>query len=421
MSSGGHYDWKPGEPPPRIGAHSMAKHEVLTKYIARYMQVQTRDPRHDGMKLTLVDGFAGGGRYLREDDGAAHPGSPLLMLRAIREAEAEISTRRRKPFALDTRFVFVEKSRSNIAYLRAVLAEEGHGARQDVDIVHGKFEEQVDAIVANIRARGRAGRSIFVLDQYGYKDVVLATIRDLFAKLPKAEVVLTFATDWLIDPLADTPLHAKALSGLGLTPKQLLEHKDEPAWRRAIELELHGHLQAQTGAKFYTPFFIVSPLAHRSYWLVHLSGHPKARDVMTQLHWEMHNYFAHYAGAGLNMFRDQVLGYNPKLDVGLTNQPFLFDAGARELAVKTLMEDIPRWLRPRASGVSFDSFFAENVNGTAASSDILKEAIVKLIEEREIEVLGPEGGRRRRQDQVGDTDVLRPILHQQLAMFPRRP
>lgn len=290
-----------GEAPPVIGAHSLARHQVLARYIARYMQVRTQVPRQDGTKITLVDGFAGGRRYRREDTGAVHPGSPLLMMRALKYAEAEIAARKKKPLRLDARFVFVEKSPQNAAYLRMVLPEGGHAGREDVAVVEGSFEEKVHAIVADIQARGRADRSIFLLDQYGYKDVFLGTTRDLFAKLPQAEVVLTFATDWLIDPLADTPLHAKALSGLGLSPAQLLEHEDGPLWRRAIELELLGHLQAETGAKFYAPFFVVSPDAHRSYWLVHLSGHPKARDVMTQLHWEIHNCFAHYAGAGLDM------------------------------------------------------------------------------------------------------------------------
>ncbi|MCK6527841.1 hypothetical protein L6R50_09870 [Myxococcota bacterium] len=54
----------------------------------------------------------------------------------------------------------------------------------------------------------------------------------------------------------------------------------------------------------------------------------------------------------------------------------------------------------------------------SASSDILKEAIVKLVEAGEIEVLGPAGGKRRRQDQVGDSDVMRPV--RQMGLFRRR-
>lgn len=112
------------------------------------------------------------------------------------------------------------------------------------------------------------------------------------------------------------------------------------------------------------------------------------------------------------------VGCHPTYDPAVTGQAFLFDAGARKLTISRLMEDIPRWLHPRASGVTFERFFAENVNGTAASSDILKEAIVKLVEASEVEVLGPEGGKRRRQDQVGDSDVLRPV--RQMGLFRRR-
>lgn len=54
----------------------------------------------------------------------------------------------------------------------------------------------------------------------------------------------------------------------------------------------------------------------------------------------------------------------------------------------------------------------------APREGILKETIVKLVETGEVEVLGPAGGRRRRQDQVGDQDVMRPV--RQMGLFRRR-
>jgi len=58
------YHWQIGHTPPELDAHSSAKHRVCRYYLRRYINVLCSDPRHDGLNLTLVDGFAGGGVYL---------------------------------------------------------------------------------------------------------------------------------------------------------------------------------------------------------------------------------------------------------------------------------------------------------------------------------------------------------------------
>jgi hypothetical protein len=56
-----HYDWKLGLPPPKIGAHSVAKHDVFASYIERYIDILSSNPRRRELNLTIVDGFCGGG------------------------------------------------------------------------------------------------------------------------------------------------------------------------------------------------------------------------------------------------------------------------------------------------------------------------------------------------------------------------
>ena len=59
-----HHHWRIGEDPPLIRPHSLAKHRVLQAYLESYVATLTKNPRQDRLRLTLVDGFAGGGRYL---------------------------------------------------------------------------------------------------------------------------------------------------------------------------------------------------------------------------------------------------------------------------------------------------------------------------------------------------------------------
>jgi three-Cys-motif partner protein len=59
------YTWQLGASPPPLDDHSAAKHAVLRQYAATYVEVLTANPRREVLKLTIVDGFAGGGQYTR--------------------------------------------------------------------------------------------------------------------------------------------------------------------------------------------------------------------------------------------------------------------------------------------------------------------------------------------------------------------
>ena len=56
------YNWKDG--PDFIQQHSVAKHRILQAYLAAYFQTLVSSPNREILKLTLVDGFAGGGFLL---------------------------------------------------------------------------------------------------------------------------------------------------------------------------------------------------------------------------------------------------------------------------------------------------------------------------------------------------------------------
>ena len=92
------YNWKDG--PDLIQQHSVAKHRILEAYLAAYFRTLVSSPSQDALKLTLVDGFAGGGRYIHNDTRKPVKGSPFIFLEATREAEFLINKDRRKPVQL---------------------------------------------------------------------------------------------------------------------------------------------------------------------------------------------------------------------------------------------------------------------------------------------------------------------------------
>ncbi len=402
--SKGEYLWAPGEAPPLIQDHSLAKHQVLARYLRVYVDVLTANPVIDRLRLALVDGFAGGGVY-RTRTGARHLGSPLQMVYAMQEAEAEaISKRTKKAFSLDVEYFFVEQKQRNLEVLEALLKTDpvaaGLWTRGRLHVMQGSFESLADGITRRIQGRGRAHRALFLLDQYGYSKVPLTTLRNILHRLPNAEILLTFATDWLIDYMSGKGgVSPERLQAMGLVDMAdqfdtLISHKEhrDPRWRRLVQSVLHRNLVEQTGARYFTPFFIVSPGAHREYWFVHLSRHSRARDEMTRLHWELENRFAHYGRNGLGM-----LGYDPREDVLLSGQEmFNFSEASSKGLITRLAEEIPRRLPvDHGESVAFADFFDDICNETPATNEQIRNVLATLSREKEIEVLDAESGKRR--------------------------
>jgi hypothetical protein len=246
----------------------------------------------------------------------------------------------------------------------------------------------------------------------------MATIRQILKELPNAEIILTFATDWLIDYLSTNETTQKILerAGLELSSEAISLAKEQhpTKWREAIQLLLHREIHEKSGAAYYTPFFIDSPRAHRAYWLVHLSGHSRARDVMTGLHWEMHTHFSHYGRPGLRMF-----GYDPDQDAAITGartfSEFHFDRRAKELTEDALMAELPGRIAIVKDGVTFQALFDQITNETPATSHILRDVLRDLARGGEIEIKDASGSTRQRGSKVKRSDIL--VVPKQLRLF----
>ena len=409
------YSWKDG--PDEIQQHSIAKHTVLRTYLARYFSTLVSSPNQDVLRLTLVDGFAGGGVYIHKDTRETVLGSPFICLDAAREAEALINLDRRKPVKLDVTYFFIEKDRHAHQHLEKALRERDYGPRigTDIHVRHARFQDEADAIIGFIKQRNpRNGRSIFVLDQYGYKEVPGPLIRKIFASLPKAEVILTFGVDSFLNYASDSALTKELLDEVGvpdlLKDRTFEEIKNsERDWRLFIQSGLYHGLVTRCGASHYTPFFIRNPHGHGDYWLIHLSQHHRARDVMTEVHWENHNHFIHYGGAGLDMF--QMVGYDPSNDDRFKGQHglgFEFDDVAKQQSISALKEQIPRFVYASDDGLTFGELFASTCNLSPASASIYKEAVEALVLEKVIDVISDDGKSRRSAQQIRPTDRVVP-------------
>lgn len=409
------YNWKDG--PDQIQAHSIAKHRILQSYLAAYFRTLVSSPNQEVLRLTLVDGFAGGGLYVHSETQELVKGSPFILLDSTREAEFKLNQGRRKNIKLDTTYFFIEADRHAFTHLDKVLRDNGYANQigNDIQLRLARFQDEADDIINFIKRKSpKNGRSIFVLDQYGYKEVPTKLIQQIFSKLPSAEVILTFGVDSFLNYASDDDLTQNLLENIGvpeaLQGRTLDEIKaSERNWRLFIQSSLYRGLVTRCGAKHYTPFFIRNNKGHGDYWLIHLSQHHKARDVMTDVHWDNNNYFIHYGGAGLDMFH--MLGYDPSHDLARHGQfdlGFEFDDVARKTSIESLKEQIPHRVYARDDGISFGELFATTCNDSPASEKIYRESIGGLLELSLIEAVSVDGVKRRSAQQLKSSDQLMP-------------
>ena len=383
------FEWHPDEPPPPIEGHSKAKLTVLRHYLRAYFDRLNVNRSREEFKLDLIDGFSGGGTF--RGDANDLSGTPLVMLEESEEAERRLNRGRQKPLRFDCKYYFVDVNAAHTNHLKKVLEERGYLTnREDIVVLNSRFEDVVDKIISEIQRRQpRAGRAIFLLDQTGFSQVELALVARIFKKLPAAEVILTFAADALINYLAETPMFIKAVAPLGLIESQihdLVQNKDSDVGRAFAQRTLRDHIRVQTGAAFDTPFFIRPKQSRRALWFLHLSNHPTARDVMIQRHWDIQNTFEHYGRGDFGMLGWDALNSE-------TLPLFHFEELEAQQMREQLLESMPNELFSLASEgpITIDTVRHMLANKTAARFSDLDQTIITLFQEREIEILNPDG------------------------------
>lgn len=411
------YLWELGAPPPPIGPHSLVKHEIVRRYLERYIQVLMSNYVIDKLTLSIVDGFAGGGEYLAEDGSQFHDGSPLIALNTVGEQQVLLNIGRVKQRRVDAKFYFVEKLKSNLLYLQQLLGARLPEGRvgNDVVVVHDVFQNAVDPIITDIKRRAGGERAIFLLDQYAYDQVPASLLKKIFAQVKGAEVILTFNVDSLISFLSDAEPSRQKLAQMGLDRYvdweaiQSLKAGSTGQWRSAIQRSLARGLVESSGARHYTIFYI-TPMGNTSwtYWLVHLSNSFKARDVMMELHWQLANHFSHYLEPDIF-----TLGYRANDDTRATGQTaielgeaHLFDALASQRCRSGLAEKLVPAVYGSANPMTFSQWLECVGSSTPATADMVRQALDVGIQAGDILATSRDGVRRAKGTSLHPSDVL---------------
>lgn len=411
------YSWIIGEDPPDLDEHSHTKHLIVADYLQRYVEVYMSNATIERLPLTIVDGFSGGGKYKSFDSEEITDGSPFLMLKSIREAEALINVGRRKPRFIDAEYHFIEKDKPHLDYLRhEVSASEFSHLIQEsrINFYEEDFGTAGNRIVNHIITRKKGKRALFILDQYSYKDVPFSLVNKIFQQT-NGEIILTFNFDNLQSFISDNSVNRKALENINLAQyidwKRLNIYKEAGMWKEAIQEQLAGAIYRASGAKHMTLFFI-KPKKGWCYWLVHLSKVYKARDVMMDLHWKHSNTsseFEHFLGDGIFSlgFKATNVAGQDVFDFG---DDFNFGDEAKERCINNLSEQIPKILYDsKKIEMPFSELTDQIGSNTAASSAEIKQSLQKSIDNKELLII-PRAGKgkpRRSALQISGNDIVR--------------
>lgn len=405
-----HYDYKNGLA--QLDDHSVTKHRVLVEYLIKYFEQRTLKARgREKFKITLVDGFCGAGKYELKSSGDVVLGSPLHMIKAVEAAQIKVNQGRTKSLVFDVQYLFVDKDPRAVSHLREVLKEQGYEELIDksIHVMCSAFGSKIDEILKRIKLHTpRVSTALFLLDQYGYAEVPAPLIRKIFDELVNAEIVLTFhvssfatyTNSELIDKVSKT-LQVDILSRLGGKSIEQIKANDAD-WRRFIQGALYDALVRGCGARYFTPFFIRGAgSGHGEYWLVHLSQHHRAQDVMKQVHWQNHNHFVHYGGAGLDMLAPQTMGFMQEFDGG-----FKFDDVAQTKSDNELFEQLGQRLSGNVLPQTIAELYSGTCNTSPSTNSMYKNVLEKLVAEKRVVIHSHDGKARNHARYMSDNDVI---------------
>ncbi|MCR6700932.1 MAG: three-Cys-motif partner protein TcmP [Dokdonella sp.] len=291
-----------------------------------------------------------------------------------------------------TYWIYLKKNVSNY------LSEAG-GTGPNLKLVVEYHSESFESLYPTIKARikqAKCSNIIFNLDQCGYTHVTAQLIRDIMTSWQKAEVLLTFMISTLLAYLSPD----KEKGGARLDPvvrekidtvlrDQGLLKKQE--WLGECEKIVFDHLRSC--APYVSPFSIANPDGWK-YWLMHFANSYRARQVYNNVLHADGLAQAHFGRLGLNM-----LAYDALAGGG---QLYIFDRSSRVQAIESLNHDIPRFIAESGDMMGVEEFYAAAYSETPAHSDDIHKSI---IDNPDIEVITPNGGRRREAKtiDVGDT------------------
>jgi three-Cys-motif partner protein len=369
-------------------------------------------PQQSKFRLTIIDGFAGGGRY-----SCGTSGSPLIFIEELRAATESFNLRRAADgmaqLDIECFLILNDQDSATIDLLKTHVGPVLAAIRQEVPRLHlrvgylsGTFEN-VHPEIKQLLMQGRYQNVLFNLDQCGSSHVERSTLADILSSFASVEIFHTFAIASLLAFLnkADPNLLKTQLGFLGVSSADLSSLEggmSNSQWLGAAERLVFESFRSC--AAYVSPFSINNPDGWR-YWLIHFANSYRARQEYNNIQHRNSSMQAHFGRSGLHM-----LSFDPRDDA---NTLYLFDVSGRDAAKQQLLDDVPRLVTEFGDVVGVGQFYGSIYNMTPAHMDDIHAA---MIENPDLEVITEQGGERRKASAIGPGDTLK--MKRQRSFFP---
>lgn len=269
----------PTQPVWRLEPHTLAKHEILRRYLGAWFPIMSKWNR----RLIFFDGFAGPGIYQ-----AGEIGSPLIALKVLIEHQLFPSFSRGTEYL----FLFCESDKERFASLQRQLDsyQETLGSRWPGNVkiqpTSDPFDETASGILDYLESKGsRLAPTFAFIDPFGVSGLPMTLLARL-VKSPKCELFINmimntakrFATAGLIDrsleELYDTD---RFLDAEGLTGRD----------RIVCLHDLYAEqLHNVAGMKYVQSFEMVNRNGHTSYFLFYATRAIEGLRAMKDAMWQ---------------------------------------------------------------------------------------------------------------------------------------
>jgi three-Cys-motif partner protein len=255
--------------------HTLAKHAILKEYLKAWLPIMSNITG----RILYIDGFAGPGKYLDQDNQPTIDGSPLIAINAARRHRFQLNA--------EIIFLFIEARPDRCEYLKDLLSKITLPNNMRYEVRCSKFDETLSSILNYLEEQKKNLAPAFIfIDPFGYSNTPFFVVKRILEN-PCCEVLVTFMYGFIKRALhkSDQETHLDALFG---TPKWKNARDIRSASERQRYLnELYkNQLENVAGIKYVRSFEMINKFNQTEYYLSFGTNNLKGIKEMKRAMWK---------------------------------------------------------------------------------------------------------------------------------------
>ena len=264
------------------------------------------------------------------------------------------------------------------------------------------FNKFLPKVLGRIPSR-RDTKAIFFLDQTGWAFATLNHCNQILKHLPKAEIIWNISIESLAMFANENDAFRKSVRKFGVNLDDAISSSPNymhySDWRKALVSIFLKRIRENCLAKYVSPFMV----QHEGwgYWLLHLSNHSEANNVMKVTHWRHQNSSLHEGFPGLKMLEFDNANWKQ-------STLYRFDEDANEATHEALLEQLPERIREVGKRPSVRELLNSVANDTPADRSRLYKVMADLRADKELIIRGPNGEQRQKGPQTQEDRLIVP-------------